>query len=143
MRSESKQAPVDRMSVSTPTLIPRSNHFPHLLPPIPHQREPKAPAPRGRSDGRINTHRDLVREMEDLSDEEADLEALVRTLKVIVFVYQLQVYRTTISEDEDSVGLFLSVECLLNRKRRTTCVTLYEIYTFVYFSTGGRGGRGR
>lgn len=66
------------MSVATPTLIPRSSHFPNLLPPIPNQREPKPAASRGRSNGRINTHRDLFREMEDLSDEEVDLEALVR-----------------------------------------------------------------
>lgn len=66
------------MSVATPTLIPRNSHFPNLLPPIPQQREPKPAASRGRSNGRINTHRDLFREMEDLSDEEADLEALVR-----------------------------------------------------------------
>ena len=65
------------MSASTPTLIPRGGHFPALLPPVPSRGEPKPPTFRGRSDARINTVRDLAREMEDLSDEEAEVEGLV------------------------------------------------------------------
>lgn len=65
------------MSAATPTLIPRGGHFPALLPPVPSRGEPKPPTFRGRSDGRINMVRDLAREMEDLSDEEAEVEGLV------------------------------------------------------------------
>jgi len=65
------------MSAATPTLIPRGGHFPALLPPVPSRGEPKPPTFRGRSDARINTVRDLAREMEDLSDEEAEVEGLV------------------------------------------------------------------
>ena len=65
------------MSAATPTLIPRGGHFPALLPPVPSRGEPRPPTFRGRSDGRINTVRDLAREMEDLSDEEAEVEGLV------------------------------------------------------------------
>ena len=65
------------MSAATPTLIPRGGHFPALLPPVPSRGEPKPPTFRGRSDARINTVRDLTREMEDLSDEEAEVDALV------------------------------------------------------------------
>jgi hypothetical protein len=65
------------MSAATPTLIPRGGHFPALLPPVPSRGEPKPPTFRGRSDARINTVRDLAREMDDLSDEEAEVEGLV------------------------------------------------------------------
>lgn len=65
------------MSAATPTLIPRGGHFPALLPPVPSRGEPKPPTFRGRSDARINTVRDLAREMEDLSDEETEVEGLV------------------------------------------------------------------
>ena len=68
------------MSAATPTLIPRGGHFPALLPPVPSRGEPKPPTFRGRSDARINTVRDLAREMEDLSDEEAEVEGLVSAI---------------------------------------------------------------
>lgn len=74
------------MSAATPTLIPRGGHFPALLPPVPSRGEPKPPTFRGRSDARINTVRDLAREMEDLSDEEAEVEGLVSELLKNSFV---------------------------------------------------------
>ena len=65
------------MSVATPTVLPRSPLFPSLLPrpPQPHP----TPLPRhGRYDARMNARRDLVREMDDLSDEEAEVDDIVR-----------------------------------------------------------------
>lgn len=65
------------MSVSSPTLLPRSALFPNLLPkpPQPHPQ----PLPRyGQQPTRFNATRDLAREMEDLSDEEDDLDDIVR-----------------------------------------------------------------
>ena len=64
------------MSVATPTVLPRSPVFPTLLPkpPQPHPTPlPKA----GTRYGRLNSRRDLIREMDDLSDEEDELEDLV------------------------------------------------------------------
>ena len=64
------------MSVATPTVLPRPEEFPNLLPkpPQPHP----TPLPKsGRSTGRLNTRRDLQREMDDLSDEENELEDIV------------------------------------------------------------------
>lgn len=74
------------MSAATPTLIPRGGHFPALLPPVPSRGEPKPPTFRGRSDARINTVRDLAREMDDLSDEEAEVEGLVSKTMTNSFV---------------------------------------------------------
>lgn len=64
------------MSVGTPTILPRPLIFPKLLPrpPQPHP----VPFPRGgRYTGRMNNMRDLVQEMDDLSDEEGELEDIV------------------------------------------------------------------
>ena len=79
----SNPAGLTSMSAATPTLIPRGGHFPALLPPVPSRGDPKPPTFRGRSDGRINTVRDLAREMDDLSDEEAEVEGLVSETVVI------------------------------------------------------------
>ena len=70
------------MSVASPTLVPRSAVFPDLLPkpPQPHP----VPLPRyGQQPARFNATRDLAREMEDLSDEEDDLDDLVRMLLLL------------------------------------------------------------
>lgn len=64
------------MSVATPTVLPRPEEFPRLLPkpPQPHP----MPLPKShRSGGRLNLRRDLQREMDDLSDEENELEDIV------------------------------------------------------------------
>lgn len=89
------------MSAATPTLIPRGGHFPALLPPVPSRGEPKPPTFRGRSDARINTVRDLAREMEDLSDEEAEVEALVSKIVTNSFVQSRGTSRPFHSEQRD------------------------------------------
>lgn len=64
------------MSAFTPTLIPAEPHFPRLLPkpPQPHL----VPLPVKRVYAHLNAFRDIQREMDDLSDEENELEDLVR-----------------------------------------------------------------
>ena len=64
------------MSVATPTILQRPLKFPDLLPkpPQPHP----LPLSRRRVYGHLNAVRDLQREMDDLSDEENELEDIVR-----------------------------------------------------------------
>lgn len=66
------------MSVATPTLLPRAPKFPHLLPkpPQPHP----VPLSHERVYGHLNAFRDLQKEMDDLSDEETELEDIVRVI---------------------------------------------------------------
>ena len=64
------------MSVATPTVLPRSLLFPTLLPKPPQPHPTPLPKAGGRY-GRLNGRRDLIREMDDLSDEEDELEDLV------------------------------------------------------------------
>ena len=66
------------MSVATPTVLPRPPLFPNLMP-RPQQPYPTPLAVPGRRAGRLIARRDLVQEMDDLSDEEAELEDSVRT----------------------------------------------------------------
>ncbi|KAI0256922.1 hypothetical protein BJV78DRAFT_1278539 [Lactifluus subvellereus] len=61
------------MSVATPTVLPRPPLFPTLLP-RPQQPYPIPLAAQGRRAGRLILRRDFVQEMDDLSDEEAELE---------------------------------------------------------------------
>ncbi|KAH9975167.1 hypothetical protein BJV74DRAFT_798835 [Russula compacta] len=61
------------MSVATPTVLPRPPLFPTLMP-RPRQPYPTPLAVPGRRAGRLILRRDLVQEMDDLSDEEAELE---------------------------------------------------------------------
>jgi len=70
------------MSVYTPTAIPRPPIFPVLLPKSP---EPyPTPLPKGvRVYARLNARRDLVKEMDDLSEEEAELDEVVIMQNVI------------------------------------------------------------
>ena len=65
------------MSVATPTILQRPLKFPDLLPrpPQPHP----LPLSRRRVYGQLNAVRDLQREMDDLSDEENELEDIVRS----------------------------------------------------------------
>jgi hypothetical protein len=65
------------MSVATPTILQRPLKFPDLLPrpPQPHP----LPLSRRRIYGQLNAVRDLQREMDDLSDEENELEDIVRS----------------------------------------------------------------
>src|SRR5579863_2951040 len=72
------------MSVATPTALPRPPLFPALMP-RPQQPYPTPLAVPGRRAGRLILRRDLVQEMDDLSDEEAELDDSVRlpTLSII------------------------------------------------------------
>jgi hypothetical protein len=64
------------MPVVTATLLRQPSHFPLLLP---KQNPPHPlPIPRKRVYAHINAVRDLQREMDDLSDEENELEDIVR-----------------------------------------------------------------
>ena len=66
------------MSVASPTVVPRGPIFPTLLPKPPQP--PPFPLPKyGQQRLRMNAVRDLLREMDDLSDEEDELDDLVRT----------------------------------------------------------------
>jgi len=60
------------MSGATPTLLPSKPIFPLLLP-KPPQPTP-APLPKRRVYGHLNAYRDLLREMDDLSDEENEVD---------------------------------------------------------------------
>ena len=69
------------MSVATPTVVPRTPLFPTLLPRPPHPHP--LPLPRhGQRPARLNAIRDLNKEMDDLSDEDEQLEDLVRTMSL-------------------------------------------------------------
>lgn len=66
------------MTVATPTVLPRPPLFPTLMPRPQQQPFPTPLAVPGRHMGRLSLRRDFVQEMEDLSDEEAELEDNVR-----------------------------------------------------------------
>ncbi|TFY82562.1 hypothetical protein EWM64_g1449 [Hericium alpestre] len=68
------------MATATPTVLPRSQIFPRLLP-KPPQPHPIPKAQPGRWTGRLNATRDIVQEMDDLSDEEAELEDITMEIK--------------------------------------------------------------
>ena len=68
------------MSVATPTVLPRPPLFPTLMPRPQQQPFPTPLAVPGRHMGRLSLRRDFVQEMEDLSEEEAELEDSVRYL---------------------------------------------------------------
>jgi hypothetical protein len=70
------------LMVATPTVLPRPPLFPTLMP---RQQQPY-PTPLaipGRRIGKLILRRDLVQEMDDLSDEEAELEDGVRTTSLL------------------------------------------------------------
>ena len=65
------------MPIVSPTLLRQPLHYPRLLP-KPNPPYP-SPLPRKRVYSNLNDIRDLQREMDDLSDEENELEDLVRS----------------------------------------------------------------
>jgi len=67
------------MSVATATVIPRQPRFPALLP-SPTGPRPIPQRPQGTPYAHMNAHRDLNRELDDLSEEEADILEIVRIL---------------------------------------------------------------
>jgi hypothetical protein len=71
--------------VATPTVLPRPPIFPTLMP-RPQQPYPTPLAIPGRRVGKLIMRRDLVQEMDDLSDEEAELEDNVRQHRVLLSV---------------------------------------------------------
>lgn len=68
--------------VATPTVLPRPPLFPTLMP-RPQQPYPTPLAIPGRRVGKLILRRDLVQEMDDLSDEEAELDDTVRQHRVV------------------------------------------------------------
>jgi hypothetical protein len=70
------------LMVATPTVLPRPPLFPTLMP-RPQQPYPTPLAIPGRRVGKLIMRRDLVQEMDDLSDEEAELEDTVRQHHVV------------------------------------------------------------
>ncbi|CCM03629.1 uncharacterized protein FIBRA_05773 [Fibroporia radiculosa] len=87
------------MSVATPTILPRSPHFPLLLPkpPQPH------PVPLPKHDqrtGRLNSLRDLQREMDDLSDEEEEIVDMREDIRNRGFSFLVPIGRTFTRHEE-------------------------------------------
>ena len=70
------------LMVATPTVLPRPPLFPTLMP-RPQQPYPTPLAIPGRRVGKLIMRRDLVQEMDDLSDEEAELEDTVRQHRLV------------------------------------------------------------
>ena len=66
------------MSTVTATLLNRAPAFPLLLPDVPKPYPTPLPPNAGQPLGRLNSRRNLRREMEDLSDEEDEIEETVR-----------------------------------------------------------------
>jgi len=64
------------VSMATPTVIPRPPIFPMLLPDPPEPYPTPLPRMR-RANARLNARRDLVKEMDDLSDEDNEVDDLV------------------------------------------------------------------
>lgn len=64
------------MSTSTPTLVPRRPIVPNLLPRVPQVFPCSTPHP-SFAQSRLLSHRDILREMEDLSEEEAELDEII------------------------------------------------------------------
>jgi hypothetical protein len=75
--THSERACACTLMVATPTVLPRPPLFPTLMP-RPQQPYPTPLAIPGRRVGKLILRRDLVQEMDDLSDEEAELEDTVR-----------------------------------------------------------------
>ncbi|KAI0032201.1 hypothetical protein K488DRAFT_86069 [Vararia minispora EC-137] len=87
------------MSVATPTVLPRPPIFPTLLPrpPQPHP----VPVPRdGRESGRLNLRRDWARDMDDLSDEEAELEDVTNEIKNRGYAFLIPIGKTFTQHEE-------------------------------------------
>jgi hypothetical protein len=85
------------MTTATPTVLPRSKLFPNLLPRAPLA--PGCPTPLPPSDHvphRMNDRRDIWREMEQLSEEEAELEELAcshlpfASIRVLITVNEIE-----------------------------------------------------
>lgn len=124
------------MSVATPTVLPRSPLFPNLLP-RPPQPHPTPLSKHGQRSGRLNSLRDLQREMDDLSDEEEELEDLVRrSLHHRISQDSDESFRTRKSGTGASTSLCLSVGHSRSMRRRTTrvyvrhlLITLFDCFT--------------
>ncbi|GBE85627.1 hypothetical protein BKA93DRAFT_820692 [Sparassis latifolia] len=87
------------MSVATPTVLPRSLLFPNLLP-QPPQPHPTPLPPYGHRTGRLNSRRDLQREMDELSEEEEELRTLTHAIKKRGFNFIVPIGRTHTQHEE-------------------------------------------
>ncbi|TDL24993.1 hypothetical protein BD410DRAFT_766657 [Rickenella mellea] len=67
------------MSTVTPTLIPRAPYFPSLLPEAPKPHPTPLPPKYSRPPSRLNAHRNILVEQDDLSDEEQEVEEIWRS----------------------------------------------------------------
>ena len=65
------------MPIISPTLIRRRSHFPTLLPEPPKPHPVPLRSHDSHQSGRLNSHRNLMSEMDDLSDEENELDEAV------------------------------------------------------------------
>lgn len=109
------------MSVASPTVLPRSALFPTLLPrpPQPHP----TPLQKYGKPGRLNSRRNLLQEMDDLSDEEDELDDLVRPPVVFgVGTYLIRARRRQISGIEGSTSWCRSGGHTRSMRKRTTRV---------------------
>ncbi|KIJ69122.1 hypothetical protein HYDPIDRAFT_23979 [Hydnomerulius pinastri MD-312] len=87
------------MSIASPTLIPRPPIIPLVLPKAPHV----GPTPLPKADrfqGRINHRRDWLREADDLSEEEDDLEDCNSHVRTRGFVWYIPIGRHTTQLEE-------------------------------------------
>ncbi|OCH92120.1 hypothetical protein OBBRIDRAFT_818497 [Obba rivulosa] len=87
------------MSVASPTVLPRSLLFPNVLPNPPQPYPLPLPA-RGQRPGRLNSRRDLAREMDDLSDEEDELEGLTLEIKNRGYNFLIPIGRAYTQQEE-------------------------------------------
>ncbi|KAI0320753.1 hypothetical protein OF83DRAFT_1162256 [Amylostereum chailletii] len=87
------------MSVATPTVLPRPPVFPTLLP-RPPQPHPVPPTRDGRNRGRLRQPRDWVQDMDDLSDEEAELEDVTSDIKNRGYSFLIPIGRTYTQHEE-------------------------------------------
>ncbi|KAJ3550970.1 hypothetical protein NMY22_g93 [Coprinellus aureogranulatus] len=89
------------MSGAMPTFVRREFKFPPLLPKPPQPHPIPLPPRRGPNVyGNLNQVRDLVREMEDLSDEEAEVDALAMNVNNRGFSYLIPIGRTLTQLEE-------------------------------------------
>ncbi|ESK93345.1 hypothetical protein Moror_14499 [Moniliophthora roreri MCA 2997] len=90
------------MSVMTPTVLPRPQVFPRLLPHLPQPHVLPLPNSTKGNYGKMKERRDLQREMNELSDEEKELEDINISIRNKGYSYMIPIGRTlTIQEEKN------------------------------------------